>query len=185
MAPAASTKTAIGSRELINMTQRQKILIAAGSIILIILTMGKAWESILNSFLKKWELFRPTPYWDVKQWSWGYGTRVPGSSADPGNKPPGAISPSQAITDALRHANNDYLYLKPMIKAPLNSSQWAALLSFSYNLGPGNADNLVDNINNHNLTALKNQWESYINADGVPNSNLIQRRAAEWKMFVS
>lgn len=72
-----------------------------------------------------------------------------------------------------------------MIKAPLNSSQWAALLSFSYNLGPGNADNLVDNINNHNLTALKNQWESYINADGVPNSNLIQRRAAEWKMFVS
>lgn len=145
----------------------------------------QAWGSILKTFLPNWEGFSTTPYWDIKQWSWGYGTRVPGSVDNKNVVPTGTISRSKAITDALDHVNHDYLYLKPMIKTPLNSKQWAALLSFAYNLGPGNADNLVANINSHNFAALETQWKQYINAGGVPNDQLIERRAAEWNLFIS
>lgn len=37
-----------------------------------------------SEFLKPWEGFRADPYWDVKQWTQGYGTRAPqGASSAP------------------------------------------------------------------------------------------------------
>jgi lysozyme len=77
----------------------------------------------------------------------------------------------------------DRAYLAPLVRVPLSSSQWAALLSFSYNLGPGNADNLVPEINARDWVALQTNWKQYINAGGVPNQRLIERRAAEWQLF--
>lgn len=143
------------------------------------------YQNILTKFLPTWEGFSATPFWDYKQWTWGYGTRVPGSSNDPLKKPLGTITRAQAMTDALRKVQQDYLYLKGLINVPLNSNQWAALLSFSYNLGPGNADNLVKNINSQNSAALEQQWKLYINAGGAPNNGLIARRNAEWQLWNS
>lgn len=160
------------------------ILLGAGLLLLILNNMGP-WKDILSTFLPNWEGFKSTPYWDYKQWSWGYGTKVPGSVANPSVKPAGTITRSKALQDALQHINNDYLYLKPMIKVPLNNKQWAAILSFSYNLGPGNADNLIPNINSGDYAALETQWKEYINAGGEPSDELIDRRNAEWQLFTS
>jgi lysozyme len=168
----------------------KKILITGGLLIAFLLIAKKTGminlvEQRLKTFLPPWEGFSSVPYWDVKQWSWGYGTRVPGSTDNPNIKPTGTITRELALLDAIKHAENYYLYLEPLIKVPLTVNQWAAYLSFSYNLGRYNADNLTANINARDFTALETQWKKYIYADGVPNQQLINRRAAEWQLFVS
>lgn len=154
-------------------------------LLFIIKTFGMNWSNLFKNFMIKFELFKATPYWDFKQWSWGYGTKVPNSSNNSTVKPTGYITKDKAMNDAISHANTDYLYLKGLLKKPLSSNQWAALLSFSYNLGSGSAANLIPNINNSNNNALKSQWVQYINAGGVPNANLLKRRQQELNLFFS
>lgn len=149
----------------------------------IIFSAVSGYRIILRYFLPAWEGFSSRPYWDVKQWTWGYGTRVPGSTNDPGIKPTGTITRADAFTAMMQHVDKDYSDLKKLITVPLTSAQWAALLSFSYNLGVGNADNLVNNINSKNMAALQTQWNAYINVNGVPSDYQIKRRAAEWELF--
>jgi len=144
-----------------------------------------AWKKFLVPFLKTWEGFSATPYWDVSRWSWGYGTRVPGSTDNKNIRPSGTITQTQAMMDALGEVNKDYTYLKTLITVPLAARQWAALLSFAYNLGPGNADNLVPNINAQDYDALETQWKKYVYAGGVINQDLVDRRNAEWALFAS
>jgi lysozyme len=156
------------------------VLIAA----FIIMAAMATYKTILKSFLPQVEGFSATPYWDYKQWSWGYGTKVPGSANDPAQNPGGTITREQAIVAAIDHVRNDYLYLKPLISVSLSPNRWAALLSFSYNLGPANADNLVPNINKQDTVALQNQWMSYVHAGGVVLPSLIDRRAKEWSLWM-
>lgn len=139
----------------------------------------------LKTFLPSVEGFSSTPYWDHKQWSWGYGTRVPGSTADPNKKPPGTITRAQAFNDMIAHVQKDYYYLLPLVKRPLNANQWAAFLSFSYNLGTGNADNLITNINSGDDAALFAQWMKYVYASGERNAALIVRREKEIALWQS
>lgn len=133
--------------------------------------------AITDSLIPEFESFSAHPYWDVSRYSWGYGTAAPG--------PTGTITREQALADLRKHVEADLLYLTPMITRPLKPNQWAALLDFSYNLGPGNADNLVQNINSGDDIALGIQWNKYIYADGVVNSNLVARRAREWQFWTS
>lgn len=146
---------------------------------------AKTYLSVLKSFIPSVEGFRSYPYWDKKQWSWGYGTKVPGSTTNPNSNPGGTISRDQAYSDTVAHIQNDYNYLKPLITRSLTPNQWAALLSFSYNEGPGNADNLVSNINSGDDTALENQWNLYIYAGGEVDQDLIDRRQKEFALWES
>lgn len=146
----------------------QKILSSAGM------------NAILNTaraFIPTVEGFRATSYWDVSRWSWGYGTEAPG--------PNETITRDAAADEMMKHIMNDYDYLKKLVTMPLNANQWAAFLSFAYNEGTGNADNLVDNINRGDYMALGEQWAKYIYADHKINQDLIDRRAKEWELFVS
>ena len=152
--------------------------------VVIMASVAASYKSILSKFLPTWEGFSATPYWDYQQWSWGYGTRVPGSVSDPAQNPGGTITRAQAMLMALAHVEKDYRDLNSLITVPLSANQWAALLSFSYNLGVGNADNLVANINSRNYAALETQWKLYVNAGGVPLQQLIERRAAEWALWI-
>jgi len=131
----------------------------------------------LASFIPSVEGFRSTPYWDVSRYSWGYGTAAPG--------PNGTITRDQAFADMLTHLLHDYEILKGQVTRSLSVAQWAAYLSFSYNEGIGNADNLIDNINSHNDTALKTQWRKYIYAGGVVNQDLVERREKELALWFS
>ncbi len=142
-------------------------------------------ENTLKSFLPPLEGFSAVPYWDHKQWSWGYGTRVPGSTDNKDIRPSGNITRERALNDAMAHVEADYLKLEALVTIPLTANQWSALLSFSYNVGIGNADNLVPNINARAWTALEAQWKKYIYASGVVNQTLVARRNKEWSLWTS
>ncbi|MES3018577.1 MAG: hypothetical protein V4721_12390 [Bacteroidota bacterium] len=167
------------------MNQKTAVMWILGGLSLYAALSGKRFLRVLRPFLAYWEQFRPTPYWDVRQWSWGYGTRVPGSVNDPYKRPVGTITESAAMAALDKYATKDWDYLRALIKTPLRPESWAGLLSFSYNLGPGNADNLVPNINTRNWTALETQWKKYIYVNDVASAHAIERRAAEWKLFKS
>lgn len=137
-------------------------------------------EAALNaarSFIPTEEGFRSTPYWDVKRWSWGYGTQAPG--------PTGTIDRDTATLEMMKHVTRDFERLQRQITNPLGNNQWAALLSFSYNLGVGNAEKLVPYINYGDYTGLGKQWQRYVYSDGVVNQDLVDRRRREWELFVS
>lgn len=129
------------------------------------------------NLIASFEGFSPTPYWDVSRWSWGYGTAAPGQY--------GTITETAAKAQLRIHVIADYKKLKPLITVHLTTNQWAALLSFSYNLGVGNADNLIANINNGNTDALNEQWSKYIYAGGIVDSDLIARREKELSVWNS
>lgn len=163
-----------------------------GGLALILLMIGKgakasgSYTNILQTFIPEWEGFRANPYWDVSRYSWGYGTKAPG--------PTGTITRDQAMQELIDHVQKDYEYLSQLIQTPLTANQWAAYLSFSYNVGQGNADNLIGytnvqdlmgNINARKFTSLEDQWKSYIYVDGQRSDNLVKRRAAEWELWSS
>lgn len=152
----------------------------------IALVVGTYWD-VLSDVLMKLESFSSTPYWDFKQWSWGYGSRVPGSVNDKNVNPGGTITKAAAILAALTHVKSDKAVLEKMIKVDLNSNQWAALLSFSYNEGVGNADNLVANVNKQDWPALFTQMRLYnkVTKNGVlvVDTGLVKRREYEIALF--
>lgn len=162
------------------MTSKEKKILLAGLGVSAFLLMAArsrgSYRSTFYDLLNRWEGFRSSPYWDVNRYSWGFGTRAPGST--------GTITREQALADAFQYAENDRIQLEAKIKTVLSPHQWAALLSFSYNTGIGNAVKLLTNINSENYSALRNQWLSYYYADGVPNSTLKARRQAEWNLFM-
>lgn len=159
--------------------KKMELYIAAGAVLALLLLSGFTGANSLfmqaEDLIISFEGFVGHPYWDYKQYSWGYGTKAPG--------PSGTITPEQARAELHEHLQGDYTYLSQLIHVPLSAGQWAALLSFSYNLGTGNADNLVDNINAENNAALGEQWLKYIYAGGVVNDGLVKRRAAEWRVW--
>ncbi len=151
------------------------ILIGSAVFLLLLLMVKKTWQAVAAVVLPQLEGFRATPYWDNKQYSWGYGTRAPG--------PSGTISRAQAFADMLNYLTADYNYFSPMITRHLSAKQWAAFLFFSYNLGRGNADNLLPNINSGNTAALGEQWQLYNKSGGQVDPGLIERRALEWDLW--
>jgi lysozyme len=164
------------------MKQKQVYILAALAMLVLLFIpeiSGNVNSLLMNAadYIINFEGFRAHPYGDYKQYSWGYGTKAPG--------PDGTITKAQAYIDLMQHVQSDYDYLRPLIYVPLNENQWKALLSFSYNLGPGNADNLVDNINAGNNDALGVQWNKYVKAGGVVDPDLVDRRAKEWATFNS
>lgn len=168
------------------MKQHIKVLLIFGIIGLIYIIINMNWQSTLTSFLRKWEGFRAYPYWDFKQWSHGYGTRVKGSSDNKAIPPPNIpINRQDAAKEMINFVTNDYNTLNPLINKQLTPNQWAALLSFSYNLGAGNAKKIIPYINNNDDFALKSKWVQYNNAGGKPNEYLTDRRQAEVKLYFS
>lgn len=161
------------------MKKNEKYLLYGGLTLLFVLLpklMGRpAWYTITDWLIPEFEGFLPSPKWDNRQYTWGYGTRAPG--------PSGTITKSKALSDMRAYLLNDYNYFAPLIARPLSAHQWAAFLSFSYNLGRENADNLLDNINSYNDAALADQWGKYVYSGGARNSDLVSRRGTEWQIW--
>lgn len=131
--------------------------------------------TILSDFIPLVEGFRAHPYWDKKRYSWGYGTAAPGAT--------GTITREQAFADMLSHLLSDYERLLPRITRSLNAFQWAALLSFSYNTGVGNAYNLVEEINAGDWVALERNMKQYVYSGGEFDPDLVERRIKEWELW--
>ncbi len=131
----------------------------------------------LSQFIPSVELFEPHPYWDVSRYSWGYGTAAPGET--------GTITRAKAFTDMIAYLLADYSTLSKRITRNLTVNQWVALLSFSYNLGVGDAFDLVPYINAGAFSTLGVQWQRYVHVDGQVSQNLVNRRQREWAIWNS
>ena len=129
----------------------------------------------LSQFIPSVESFEQHPYWDESRYSWGYGTAAPGEN--------GTITRSQAFADMIAYLLVDYNTLQKRITQRLTVNQWVALVSFSYNLGIGNAFDLVPYINAGDFTNLGVQWQRYIHSGGQVNQNLVKRRQREWALW--
>jgi GH24 family phage-related lysozyme (muramidase) len=134
--------------------------------------------TILSDFIPAVEGFSAKPYWDVNRWSWGYGTAAPGKDA-------GTITKEQALADSIAYLMRDYEDLRDRVKRNLTANQWAAYLSFSYNLGLGNAYKLLDEINAGDDSALEREWKKFVYAAGEIHPALVERRLKEWELWKS
>lgn len=167
--------------------QNTGLLVVGGALALLFLSSFAKAKNMVSNFsdvaraaadtIINFEGFRANPYWDVSRYSWGYGTPAPGRY--------GTITRDQAFTELESFNVDNFDYLYRLITRPLTVNQWAALLSFAYNLGPGNADNLIQNINSGDNDALGLQWNKYVYSDGVVNPDLVERRAAEFALWLS
>lgn len=133
--------------------------------------------AILSSFVPSVEGFRSTPYWDVSRYSWGYGTAAPGKT--------GTITRDQAFADMLTYLMADYERMQKKITRSLTANQWAALLSFTYNLGYDDGYDIAPFINDGDDTRLEAEWKRYVHSGNAVNPDLVARRAKEWELWNS
>jgi GH24 family phage-related lysozyme (muramidase) len=151
------------------------LAISAGLIAMTVNNLKARIITILSDFIPSVEGFRSHPYWDKSRYSWGYGTAAPGAT--------GTITREQAFADMLSHLMTDYERLLPRISRSLNAYQWASLLSFSYNVGVGNAYNLVEEINAGDWPALERNMKQYVYSGGEFDPDLVARRIKEWELW--
>ena len=133
-------------------------------------------DSLVNT-VKRLEGFRSTPYWDGKQYSYGYGIKAPSKDA--------TITREQAeedLSDRLRQ-DREYVVKYGRSKGYNWSQQQAeALTSFVYNLGREALNEVTDSGARSN-EAIKRAMLEYVNVDGVPSAGLKKRRELERSMF--
>lgn len=141
--------------------------------------MDAAIITSLETLIPEEEGFSETPYWDIRQWTWGYGTAA---GFNERVKPSGSITREKAMTDLIADFTKDYYLLAPKVTINLNANQWCAFLDFSFNEGIGNAENLLNDINS-NSPNLEHHIKEYIYAGGVINSDLVVRRNKEWVIW--
>lgn len=131
----------------------------------------------LLNFVKKHEQFSPTPYWDYKQYSIGYGTK-----ALPTDK---NISESEAVNRLIKtiKAHRDSV----IADAKRWNYNWTptqidALTSFRYNVG---SLNKLTNNGTRKNKVIAHKLLEYDKAGGKSLPGLTNRRKDEYKMFVS
>ena len=77
-------------------------------------------------------------------------------------------------------------YVSNLVTVAINQNQFDALVSFCYNLGPGNlkSSTLLKLINTKNFNAAAKQFDRWVYAGGKKLSGLVKRRAAEKTLFL-
>lgn len=139
-------------------------------------------KSAALSFLQREEGFRATPYWDVRQWSIGYGT---GISTDP-KRPDRTVTVEEARELlSKRLFEVDLPVINQKLRTVVSEGLLIALLSFGYNLGMSIAVKMIERLNKGEaLESLATTWEKYIFVAGVANKSLHARRLREIRLFL-
>ena len=78
------------------------------------------------------------------------------------------------------------LTVNNLVNVPLNQNQFDALVSFCYNLGPGNlrSSTLLKRINAGDFNGAAEQFDRWVYAGGKKLSGLVKRRAEEKALFL-
>lgn len=125
--------------------------------------------------IKGFEGFYPKPYWDVRQWSVGYGSKASG--------PNDVVDQAEAerrLTSELQSAATMVDQFAPNLDAGTR----AALTSLTYNAGPSwMKSGLGQAIKSGNMDAARASFLQYANAGGKPLEGLRKRRADEVAWF--
>ncbi|MBQ4561398.1 MAG: InlB B-repeat-containing protein [Clostridia bacterium] len=138
--------------------------------------------------IKGFEGYSQYAYWDVSQWSIGYGT------ACGQNEYPNGITQAQAET-LLKQALVKYeLYVNDFLadnNIKLNQNQYDALCSFTYNLGNVWGDSftlktyLINGVSNYSASQVKAAFCEFNKAGGQVLPGLTARRTGEADYFLS
>lgn len=120
--------------------------------------------------LKDDEGFRSKAYWDLKQWSYGYGCRAPGEGA--------TITESEAAKLVEKHMNDSINHFNQIFKGHLHKFDEVraeCFVNLIFNMGPGRKDapsvgGLYSFVNTLNLIFRNKQvpWSSV--ADNLKKS---------------
>lgn len=143
-------------------------------------TSTAAWVEAAIPVVMRWEGFRPSRYWDVKQWAIGYGQEASGFTATD------VITEAQARQMLVKYLIELAGSIAPLITASVTGNQGAALLSFAYNLGKGNlsVSTLLKKVNKGDPTAA-DEFQKWVKAGGKTLPGLVKRRAAERELFLT
>ena len=132
--------------------------------------------SLIN-FVKKHEHFSPTPYWDYKQYSIGYGTK-----AQPNEKHISEQEASKRLAKMVKKHKDAVIKANKQWGYNWTPNQIDALTSFRFNVG--SIGKLTNNGTRDNNTIAKKMLE-YDKAGGKSLKGLTIRRKAEKELFTS
>ena len=139
------------------------------------------------SFISKWENFYTKAYPDYSQWSVGYGSGMNWDTHTPVTKDT-VVDRDTARRWLLAEAAQNMATINKYVKVPLNANQRTALAAFVYNVGDGAfiGSTLLKKINaNAPRAEIEAAWKQWRMAGGVVNNGLVNRRAAEIKLYFS
>lgn len=137
-------------------------------------------SSSLVDFIKSKEGFHAKAFDDYKQFSNGYGTKAL-SSTEVISEPEAERRLQRELSKHLGYVNSR----KEKYRYNWSSRQVDALASFSYNLGPGQLDNLTANGSRRDDNTIANKILLYNKAGGKTLPGLVARRQQESQMFLS
>lgn len=132
------------------------------------------------SLIKSFEGLRLRAYQDaVGVWTIGYGTTR-------GVKPGQEISEAQAEALLKTDLNRFERAVNESVRIPINDNQFAALVSFTYNVGSGalKSSTLLRKLNRRDVYGASNEFLRWNRAGGRVLAGLTRRRKAERAMFL-
>lgn len=111
-------------------------------------------------------------------------THYPDGTAVTMNDPP--ISKADAYSFLQNHLLMDCKVVSDVVKVPVNDNQFAALVSFTYNLGVGalTSSTLLKKLNSGDVKGAADQFLKWNHAGGVIVLGLTRRRQAERALFL-
>lgn len=140
--------------------------------------------------VKSFEGFSAKPYPDpgtgAKPYTIGYGTTYYPDGRLVTMQDP-AITEEQALEYLTYEVNEKAAAVEKMVKVQLNDNEFAALVSFAYNVGSGNlqGSTLLKMLNaNADKTAVGDQFLRWNKANGNVMPGLTRRRQAERSLFL-
>lgn len=132
-------------------------------------------------FIKRQEGFRSKAYWDVKQWSVGYGTGGPGIGKNT------VVTKAQADALLRQRVRLDEKAVNASVRRPMTQGQFDSMVSMSYNIGYNRIGKTqtVRHFNAGNIEKAANSFYGWTNAGGKRNAGLVKRRGQERSMFLT
>jgi lysozyme len=134
-------------------------------------------KDLAVELIKELEGFIPTPQWDVNGWAIGYGTHL--------QNPPKQITQQEAESLLRQQVDHIVNQLAQAVRVPLADHQWAALISWAYNVGIGAAlrSRLITALNRGDTAEAARQFERWIYVKGKRLPGLEARRRRERAVF--
>jgi lysozyme len=138
------------------------------------------------TLIKEFEGFRGRAYRDpVGIWTIGYGhTSAAGAPQVFSGQD---ISEAQASEILARDVETFSAAVRRAVKVPLNANQFSALVSFTYNVGPGNflKSSVLRAVNTGEFDHVPVRLNLWVKAGGRNLRGLVRRRKAEGELFAT
>lgn len=134
--------------------------------------------------IKEFEGLELEAYKDaVGVWTIGYGHTA--AAGQPHPKKGMVVTAQEAEKLLLQDLTVYENAVRKGVKVPINDNQYGALVSFTYNLGPGNfqKSTLLKKVNNKDFAGAALEFAKWNKAGGKVLNGLTRRRAAEAALF--